>query len=71
MSELDRQCNDNGDYGVCTFCGHLHTVTITKACFICSNSVEVPGEDHCPKCIEKMRAGKPKARMPAAIELGP
>ncbi len=55
-----RECNDNGAGGLCTFCGHLHRPrVIVKPCFVCSKPVDHPGDDHCPKCIEKMMAGKP------------
>lgn len=53
---VDRACNDNGDGGVCTHCGRLHTVTVYDSCRFCLRA-ETP-EHVCTEedCAEVARA---------------
>jgi len=31
---VDWACNDDGDGGICTHCGQLHTATVSKITFV-------------------------------------
>lgn len=51
---LGRACNDNGDGGVCTHCGKLHTATVVKLCPRCDTRLPASGPDRCwayPMCV--------------------
>jgi hypothetical protein len=54
MNWNDRRHNDDGDGGVCTFCGRLHTVVLVHACRQCLHPADGPGSDYCaayPDCL--------------------
>jgi hypothetical protein len=56
---LPRECNDNGDGGICTHCGRLHTVTIIPGCPTCGAPMTDEQERLVKLCIECQRKNQP------------
>lgn len=41
-----QRCNDEGDGGLCTCCGYLHTATVVGQCLQCGGP-QLPGSEYC------------------------
>lgn len=56
LPPLPRECNDNGDYGICTHCDNLHTATILGGCKQCGNIVTHELDLYCLGCQGRMQS---------------
>lgn len=51
---IDFACNDDGDGGICTHCGELHTATVVSCCEDCCKPTDGIDRKFCRACIAVM-----------------